>query len=141
VNEIKAFGSIERAVRDLLLTHYEPLTLLEPGDADQLVGGDFAFEPDMPFYIRIDKVDSQTDRFQGDFILDIEVFAAQYLDAESRSLDIEALLLGYPHVVEAGDQTWVFDSVSQNSGPDELPWEDDETTRLGATYVITARRR
>lgn len=141
MNTILPFGSIERAVKSFLLTRYEPLTELQPADADRLVGGDLAFDASMPFYIRIDKVDSITDRFQGDFIIDVEVFSNEYLDAESRSLDIEALLLGYPHVVEAEGRTWVFDSVSQNSGPDELPWEDDETTRLGATYVITARRR
>lgn len=141
MNIVKPFGSIEKAVRALLLTQWEPLVDLGP-DAGPRVGGDLAYDPAaMDFYVRIDKVDIATDRFEGDFTIDLEVFGVNYLETESRSLDIEALLLGYPHVVEVDGKTWVFDRVSQNTGPDELPWESDEVSRLGATYVITARRR
>jgi hypothetical protein len=135
-NQIKPFGSIELAVRELLLANVTDAT-------PEQVDGDFAYDPaTMPFFIRIDKVPgTSTDRFGGDFAIDVEVFGVNYLEVESQALDIEALLLGYPHVVRVGDLTWVFDEVTQNSSPNELPWEDDEVTRLGATYVITARRR
>lgn len=140
MSDVKTFGSIERAVMAFLLGRFEPLA--EFTEADGRVGGDLAYDSaTMAWYIRIDKVDSSTDRFEGDFTIDIEVFAGNYGVAESHALDIEALLLGYPHVVEVEDRLWVFDTVSQNTGPDELPWEDDEAYRLGATYVITARRR
>lgn len=142
--EIKSFGSIERALEKFLLQHYQPLVDLGP-DADGRVGGELAFDPaTMPWYIRIDKVGGRSDRLEGDFVVDIEVFGARsvgYVNTESHALDIEALLLGYPHVVEVDGRRVVFDTVSQNTLPDELPWEDDEVTRLGATYVITARRR
>lgn len=146
-NIVKPFGSIEKALAALLVAglpnadwtqaDWDDLT----GDGDGLVGGDLAYEREQPWYIRIDKVSGRSDRFEGDFTLDVEVFGINYLETESRSLDIEALLLGYPHVVEVEGSTWVFDTVSQNTIPDELPWEDDEVSRLGATYVITARRR
>ena len=138
-NQIQSFGSIERAVKAFLLQRYQPLIDLG-ADADARVGGDLAFEPATGWYIRIDKVGGSSDRFEGDFVVDIEVFGANYLETESHALDIEALFLGYPHVVEVEDRMVVFDRVSQNTLPDELPWEDDEVTRLGATYVITARR-
>lgn len=143
MNTVKPFGSIETALKAFLLASYQPLIDLEPAEADARVGGDLAYDSAaMDFYIRIDKVPGgRSDRFEAAFIVDVEVFGVNYLETESRSLDIEALLLGYPHVVEVGDKTWVFDAVSQNTGPDELPWEDDEVSRLGATYVIIARRR
>ncbi len=142
MNEIKPLTSIEPAVKAFLLANYPPLVALDPDAAAALVGGDLAYDPEtQDFYIRIDKVYTQADRFEGDFTVDIEVFGVNYLETESRSLDIDALLLGYPHVVEGEDGIVVFDRVSQNTGPDELPWEDDEVSRLGATYVITARRR
>jgi hypothetical protein len=149
-NTIPKGISIEPAVVAFLLANYAPLAPAQqawaatqpPEGHESLIGGDMAFLPAMPFYIRVDKVPgSRADRFGGDYIVDVEVFSVNYLDAESRSLDIEALLLGYPHVVEVGERKVLFDEVSQNTGPDELPWEDDEVSRLGATYVITARRR
>jgi hypothetical protein len=143
-NAVPSFGSIEQAVEALLLQSYQPLIDLGT-DSDRAVGGDLAFDPStQDWYIRIDKVGGRSDRLEGDFVVDIEVFGAGsigYVNTESHALDIEALLLGYPHVVEVGDRKVVFDTVSQNTLPDELPWEDDEVTRLGATYVITTRRR
>lgn len=142
MNVIKPFGSMERALKAFLIASLPDLVALDPDAADARVGGDLAFNKrTMDWYIRIDKVSSTADRFEGDFTIDVEVFSGNYLDAESRSLDIDALLLGYPHVVRVEDQTVVFDKVFQNAGPDDLPWEDDEVSRLGATYVITARRR
>lgn len=142
-NDIPSFGSIEEAIKALLLASYEPLVALGD-DAGDHIGGDLSFEPGDGWYIRIDKTAGRTDRFGGDFVVDIEVFGDSsigYLATESHALDIEALLLGYPHVVEVEDRKVVFDEVSQNALPDELPWEDDTVTRMGATYVITARRR
>lgn len=141
MNTITKFGSIERAVKAFLISAYNQLNTLDPAEADALVGGDLRFDTSKPFYIRVDKVGGVTDRFEGTFIVDVEVFGVNYGETESRSLDIEALLLGYPHVVEVEGKMWLFDQVSQNRLPDELPWEDDAVTRLGATYVITARRR
>jgi hypothetical protein len=142
-NDIPSFGSIEEAVKAFLLANYQPLVDLGE-DADVHVGGDLSFEAGDGWFIRIDKAFGRTDRFGGDFVVDIEVFGDSsegYYGTESRALDIEALMLGYPHVVEVEGRKVVFDEVSQNALPDELPWEDDTVTRLGATYVITARRR
>lgn len=142
------FSSMERAVMQLLLDKfaYDPDTELHTGGdplPDAQVGGDFGYDPGaMPWYIRIDKVPGgSSDRMQGDFVLDLEVFGSDYLLTESVAFALEALVLGYPHVVEVGDRKVVFDDVTQNVGVADLPWEDDSTYRLGATYVITARRR
>jgi hypothetical protein len=137
---IKAWGSIELAVKTLLTTSYDELVALGP-DADARVGGDFDFSTGGGWYIRLGLVDSRSDRFGGSFTFDLETWGDDYLDSESRANRLDALVLGYPHVVEVDGSTWVFDTVSQNTGPRELPWEDDAVTRLGATYVITARRR
>jgi hypothetical protein len=135
-NTVTPWGPWERAVLALLEANMPSLQ-----DHPERVGGDLAYEREMPWYIRIDRVFSRSNRLEGVFTVDLEVFAPEYAVAESVSNDLEALLLGYPHVVEVDGEKFVFDSVSQNSGPNDLPWEDEEVTRLGATYVITARRR
>lgn len=142
MNIVKSAIPIEKTLKQFFLENYEPVaSIQDPAERDAAVGGDLSYEKGMDFYIRIDKVASSADRFEGAYTVDVEVFGRNYLETESRALDIEALLLGYPHVVEVEGRTWVFDEVSQNSGPDELPWDDDEVSRLGATYVIIARRR
>lgn len=134
---VKPFSRIERSLLLLLVQKYPGLE-----GSDAWVGGDFAYDAaTMPWYIRIDKVPGgATDRLEGDFIIDLEVFSNDYDQAESVAFDLEALALGYPHVVEVDGRRVVFDSVVQNVGVADLPWEDDSTYRLGATYVITARR-
>lgn len=138
---IKPWPSIERGVRNLLLAKYGELAAMDPAAAEQLVGGDDAFDGTQDFYIKIFRVGGRSDQIGGYFIVDIEVFGTDYLQTDSRLSAIDAVVLGYPHVVEVEDRTWVFDSVTQTAGPQALPWEDDAVTRLGATYVITARRR
>lgn len=142
--KMRPFGSMERAVMSLIKTR--GLVDIDGNEIevpDEQVGGDFGYDPDaMPWYIRIDRVPGgSSDRLQGDFVIDLEVFGSDYLLTESVAYALEALVLGYPHVVEVEGRKVVFDDVTQNVGPADLPWEDDSTHRLGATYVITARRR
>lgn len=138
--ELPSWGTWDRAVLALILT-YDGM----PEDQTQAlarVGGLFDYDGSTPWYVRIDRIFSQSGQLEGVFTYDIEVFApADGTLAESVSDDLEALLLGYPHVVEVEDETFVFDTVFQNSGRRPLPWEDESVTRLGATYAITARRR
>lgn len=138
---VKPFTSIERAALALLerdFVHESEALSAHP----ERVGGDFAFKKAMPWYIRIDKVPGgSSDYLQGDFVLDIEVFSGDYATAESVAFGVEALLLGYPHVVEVDGRKVVFDSVTENQGPADIPWEDESVHRLLATFVITARRR
>lgn len=140
-NDIKSFGPIGRALLQLVVGYHRGLGLDDETALDR-VGSRFDYEPPMPWYVRIDSVFRKTNRLEGDFTFDVEVFAPADGDAaESVSDDLEALVLGYPHVVEVDGGKVIIDTVSQNSGPRELPWEDEAVTRLGATYVITARRR
>jgi len=131
---VKPFGSIERAVLALFERDYAPLDG-HPGR----VGGDLPGAL-TDLYVRIDRVSGRADRFEGDFVLDIECFHPSYEEAENASFALEALLLGYPHVVEVNGRRVVLDEVQQNQGPSETFWDDDSVHRLLATYVITARR-
>ena len=133
--DVKPFSSIERAMLEIIVRDAEV--------PREQVGGDFGFDPaTMDYYVRIDRVPGGSSTgLQGDFIIEIEVFGQNYGAAESLAFRLEALALGYPHVVEVDGRKTVFDTVSQNAGVADLPWEDDSTYRLGATYVITARRR
>jgi hypothetical protein len=133
---VAPFGSVELAVMELLVRDYAPL------DMDH-IGGEMPGTVD-PWYVRVDKIPGgRTDSFEGAFLLDIEVFASDYLNAEKILHDIEGLLLahGY-HVVISGGRRWVFDSVFQNSGVADLPWDGgDDTFRLGSTYTLGFRRQ
>lgn len=139
-NTVKPFPAFELFVRQLIVDKLVDPVSGDPADAE-LVGGDLAYDASSPYYIRINRFAGSTDRLEGRFIFDLEVFGTDWQETESRAAALEALLLGYPHVVEVGDQKMVFDSVFQNVGVFELPWEDDTVNRLGATYVILARRR
>jgi hypothetical protein len=136
---LKPWGPWGRAILELIVRDYAEM----PEDRDEAltrIGSKFDLVE--PWYIRIDEVDGRSSQLAGVFVFDIEVFAPAGSDvARSVSDDLEALLLGYPFVVEVDDETFVFDTVTQNSRARFLPWEDEETDRLGATYVITARRR
>lgn len=123
------FTPIERTLRAFILANRPEL----------VVGRDLP-RTGSGLYVRIERIGGRSDRIQGDFVIDIEVFHSNYNTAESTALDLEALLLGYPHVVKVGDQHVVFDSVEQNQGPASIFWDDDQVHRLLATYAITVRR-
>jgi hypothetical protein len=132
--------SMERALMALLVRDFvyegEPLSA-----HDERVGSDFPDSTD-PWYIRIDRVPGgRTGPLEGYDVIDLEVFSTNYLLAESVAFALEALVLGYPWVVEVDDRKVIIDSVTQNVGVADFPWEDDSVYRLGATYVLAARRR
>lgn len=105
------------------------------------VGRDLLGTPPEPWYVRVQIVPGGgADKIQGDVVLDVEVFGRDYLEADSLAGDLEAILLGYPHVVEVGEETVVIDSVDLNVRPHETFWDDETVTRILATYVITMRR-
>lgn len=131
--QVKPFAPMEKALQALILN------VAFPDQAAGLVGRDLPGKV-KDFYIRIQRVAGSSDRLQGDFVFDVEVFSPSYVKAESASMVIEALLLGYPRTVKVGDHNVVFDRVTQNLGPSEIFWDDDGVHRLLATYVITARR-
>lgn len=136
-NTLTSLPSVERAVLVLLQDVAAPSAVTE-----DMIGGDFNFKPEtMAFYIRVARAPGgRGSRLQGDVLIDIDVFALDYGTADSVALALEALLLGYPHVVEVDDRKVVLDNVYQNVGPSELPWDDDSTYRIGSTYSITVRR-
>lgn len=131
MNLIKPLPSIERAMVAFLKARFP----------DAPVGGDLVGTPEEG-YIRVAKVPGGAgDRFGATFVVDVEVFHPSYLTAESRALDIDAALLGYPHVVEVDPETRVvFDEVEQNAGPAETFWDDPSVSRILSTYAITLRR-
>lgn len=124
----KPFGMIEMAVKEVIETGYEP--------ALGHVGGDLAYSGD-PLYVWLSLISGgATDQIEGDWVVDIDVFAPTYGDAMRAALDIEALLVGPRHRTSV----MRLDNCYQNEGPAERPWDDDTVYRVGATYSFTARR-
>ena len=76
---VTPFGSVERALMSLLVRDYAPLTGL-----DTRVGGNFPSGLlGTDWYIRVEKIPGgRANSFQGDFVLDLEVFSQDYLLAD-----------------------------------------------------------
>lgn len=134
---VAKLGSIERALMALMVRDLEAL-----GGSDVQIGGEFPRVID-DFYVRIDRVSGgRANSFEGDFVVDVEVFSEDYLRAEDVCEDIESILLAHGIVsVVTGGKRWVFDGIFQNIGITDIPWEgDDDTHRLMARYAFTVRR-
>lgn len=105
------------------------------------VGGIPPEDPD-PLYVEISRVPGgRWDEVQGYDVVDIDVYSRDFSQADSTAYAVEALLLTGPHSVELDGGVVVLDRAKQNIGPSERPWDDTSVYRVGATYVITARRR
>ena len=123
------FPLVEVAIKELIETLLPSLL--------GKVGGDLSYEPGDGTYVWIGLVPGgSTDRVDGQWIVDIDVFGDGYAAAMNNALAIEANLVGPHHVTSV----MRLDNVYQNSGPSERPWDDESVYRIGATYVFTARR-
>lgn len=123
------FPMIEKAVKELIEEKLE--------GAEGKVGGDLSYEGEEDFYVWIGLIPGgSADQIEGDWILDIDVFAKRYSEAMNKALALEAALVGPRHVTS----TMRLDNCYQNEGPAERPWDDESVFRIGATYAFTARR-
>lgn len=107
-------------------------------DAEGKVGGDLSYDPSTDFYIWIGLVPGGASNvLEGTWVVDIDVFSKGYGTSMDKSLALEALLLK-----PGGHRTTVMriDSVFENIGPTERPWDDDAVFRVGGTYAFAARR-
>lgn len=123
------FPMIEKAVKELIETKHPA--------AVGKVGGDFSYEPDQDFYVWLGLIPGgSTTQVDGEWIVDVDVFAASYGAAMEKALALEAVLVGPRHVTSV----MRVDNCYQNEGPAERPWDDETVFRIGATYAFTARR-
>lgn len=122
------FKMVEKAVKELIETKY-PI-------AEGKVGGDPSYEVGDDLYVWISLVGGSTTEIDGQWFLDIDVFAPSYGAAMDHALALEALLLARRHVTSV----MRLDSTFQNEAPADRPWEEDGTFRIGASYGFTARR-
>lgn len=134
---VAPFGSLERALMALFVRDLEPLE-----GTDARIGGDYPRVID-DFYVRIDKGFGRSNSFEGTFAVDLEVFSMDYGRAGEVSGLIESIMLSHGYLtVTQDDYKWIFDDISQNIAPDEIPWEgDDDTFRFVSTYALTSRRK
>lgn len=87
----------------------------------------------LPF-IRVLRSGGASDRLNDFASVDIDVFAATYVQAERLAEEVRQRIVGPPPPVA------VLDRVRCEAGPRELPWGDGQIRRFGATYQVTARR-
>lgn len=122
------FPMIEKAVRQLIET-YEPAQG-KTGGAPRYVRGN-------GLYVWITLVSGTTDQLEGEWTVDVDVFADDYGTAMNHALALEPVLIGPRKVTEL----MRLDNVYQNEAPVRRPWDDETMERVGATYVFTARRK
>lgn len=125
------FGMIEKAVKQAIIAKMP--------DAEGKVGGDLSYDVATDdFYIWIGLIPGGGNgEIFGQWAVDIDVFAKTYSAAMRRALLLEAIF-----VTRGGHRTaeMRIDGVTQNEIPSERPWDDESSSRVGATYVFTARR-
>lgn len=127
---IQPFSLIEVAIKDLIEAKYEP--------AAGNVGGDLSYSgQDLYVWIGLIPGGGAADQIEGTWAVDIDAFAATYGEAMTHALAIEAMLLA-----PGGHRTDTMrvDSVYESSSPAEVPWDDEGSYRISATYVFSARR-
>lgn len=125
------FGSIQKAVQEVIETKYP--------DAEGKVGGALNYTAGQGLYVCVMLVPgggAETET-NGSWAVDIDVFGDNYLQTLDHANAISALLVGKYHRTS----TMLIDRVFQNVAPAPAPWEDDNVTRLSATYVFTSRRK
>lgn len=123
------FPMIESAIKELIETEY-------PAAAGR-VGGDLGREPGSGLYVWISLIPAgSSGETSGTFVVDIDCFDDTYGEAMSHALALEPVLLQRGHVTSI----MRIDGVTQNTGPAERPWDDEESYRVGGTYAFTARR-
>jgi hypothetical protein len=126
---INPFPLVEMAVKEVIETGYEP--------AEGKVGGDLSYATGQDLYVWLALVPGgSTDELEGEWNLDIDVFADTYAGAMGHALALEAVLLKRRHATSV----MRLDRTYQNEAPVERPWDDDSVYRVGATYTFTARR-
>lgn len=126
------FGMIEIALRELIMRFDTDATESHVDNAP-------SYDPaTQDFFYWIALIPGSTSgEIEGRWTVDIDILDTNYGSAMRRALALEPALLR-----RGGHRTneMLIDSVFQNEGPAERPWEDDGTYRVGATYVFTARR-
>ena len=123
------FGMVEKAVKEVVESGYAV--------ANGKVGGDPSYVAGQDIYVWISLVPGGTnDEVEGDWVVDIDVFAPSYGEAMTHALALEPVLLRRSHRTTE----MRLDRTFQNQSPAERPWDADGVARVGATYVFTARR-
>ena len=124
------FPMIEIALKELIVERFP--------EADGKLGGDLSYERGDGLYVWYGLVPGgASTATDGEWIVDIDVFADSYAAAMQAALELEAGLLGKTY---GRTSEMRIDSITQNESPAERPWDDDAVFRIGATYVFTARR-
>lgn len=126
---IQPWPIVEKAIRELVEDKYAP--------ADGHAGGAPSYEAGDDIYVWISRVPGGgSDEISGEWIVDIDCFAPTFGEAMTHANALEAIFLARMHSTSVMN----LDRTRQNESPTERPWDDESVSRVGATYVFTARR-
>lgn len=95
---------------------------------------------EMPRYI-VSVVDPQAGRLEALPVVDIEVVARTYSEAERLAFDVDEILMGYPLSTSSDGRVVLVDRVDAIASPAELSLEgESKIRRFLATYQASIRR-
>lgn len=88
-------------------------------------------------YLRVQRIGGEDNGWTDAPLVAIDAFAADRPTAQALAEAVRQRLLTGPHTVDAG----TVDNATTATGPNEVPWSDDQTVRrFAASYRVTARR-
>lgn len=99
--------------------------------------------PDEGFghFVRLERLPAPGRTKLNDYpLVDVDVIAPTYAQAEALSESISMLFLGYPHSIATPSGVAVLDSVVETRSFSEVPYPDSSYRRLAATYQFSLRR-
>lgn len=128
---VVAFSPIEKVVKKIIEAKWAPSV--------GKIGGELAYVQGTGLYIYISQVTGGgwTTATSGQWTLDIDVFGDDKNTAFNNALALEAALSEGPY--RSHDGIFVDHFINSMSAS-QLPWEDENVTRVGSIWVVTARR-
>lgn len=93
------------------------------------------------YFVRLERLPAPGRTKLNDYpLVDVDVVAPTYAQAEALSESISMLFLGYPHSIATPSGVAVLDSVDETRSFSEVPYPDSSYRRLAATYQFSLRR-
>lgn len=89
-------------------------------------------------YLRVKRIGGTDDLWSDFALVAIDAFDADRVTAQTLAEAVRQRLLTFPHVVTG---VGTLDRAETATGPNEVPWSEDQTVRrFTASYRVVARR-
>lgn len=133
---IAPYPDTSGAVMDLIVQWF-PEEFTPGPDEDFRVGR--VFPPNVQrydYFCRVKDIGGNDDRITDRPLIDVDILAKSFTEAQRLAFGIQARLLGAPWRIDRV----VIDRATTAMRPHDVPWDDDATFRFYASYSVSVRR-